>query len=167
MYSFNPIPIISDELLSGEEVIVPQSIQDGLGRLNTASRWMFVMYIIGLIFAFLTILTGLTSLFARRGSAISAVVSFLAFLFIGAATVVATVTFILYMDAVNNAESQFGVVASLGTTMFAFSWTATGASLGASIGFCLGGCCGTGERKRGFRRVGAMEEGVPPPVKNY
>jgi len=110
------------------------------------------MYLVGVILVFLEVLIGFTTLCTRVGSVITTIVSFLAFLFVAAATVVAQVMFAMYRNAINNSITQFNVQASLGTTMFAFGWAATAAAAAAFIGFLFGICCGTGESRRWRRR---------------
>ena len=90
---------------------------------------------------------------------ITAIVSFLAFLFIAAATVVAQVMFVIYRNTVNDTIPEFNVQASLGKTIFVFSWIATAAAAAAFIGFYFGICCGTGESRRWNRR--GVEKEVP------
>src|SRR5271170_1306380 len=146
MYTFDPTQIFAKELYAGQVVDIPTSIQDNLNKLHTATQWMFAMYIVGVVLAFITILIGLTALFTRFGSLVSTFVSFLAFLFILAATLVAQIMFVIYRNVINGTIVQLNVSASLGTAMFAFSWTASAAALVAFFGFCFGICCGTGRR---------------------
>ena len=154
LYTFDIVQIFQDQLLAGYTVTIPASIENDLNKLHTASRWMFALYLTGVILIFLTVVTGLLALRFFFGSMLAVFVSFLAFLFWGAATIVAQVTFVIYRNAINSAIKQLNVSASLGTTMFAFSWVAVVCIVVAFIGFCLGSCCGTGEsgRRRGWRR---------------
>jgi len=146
MYTFDITQIFSQELFAGQTVDIPQSISDNLGSLHTASHWMFAFYMVGVILAFITVLVGLTALCTRFGSVITTIVSGLAFLFIIAATLVAQVIFAIYRNAINGTIAELNVSASLGTAMFAFSWTASLAALVAFVGFTCGICCGTGRR---------------------
>lgn len=152
MYAFDPVQIFQDELLQGQSVTVPQSVQDDLGKVRTASRWMFALYMVAVILLAITVLVGLTTLCTRVGSVITTIVSFLGLLFVTAASLVAQIMFVIYRNAINNTITQLNVSADLGTTMFAFSWTAVAAALIAFIGFTFGICCGTGEHRRGWRR---------------
>jgi hypothetical protein len=152
MYYFNPVEIFSKELLAGQNVTIPQSIEDNLNRVRTASRWMFALYLVAAILLFITLLVGLTALCTLFGSVITTVVAFLAGLFITVATLLAQIMFIIYRNVINNTVTQLNVSANLGTTMFAFSWTAVVCSLIAFIGFLFGICCGTGDRQGRYRR---------------
>jgi len=154
MYTFDIVQIFEDQLLAGYNVTIPADIENDLNQLHTASRWMFALYLVGVIFIFLTVLTGLLALCSFFGSILAVFLSILAVLFWGAATILAQVTFIIYRNAINNTITQLNVSASLGTTMFVFSWVAAVCVFVAFFGFCLGSCCGSGEsgRRRGWRR---------------
>ena len=154
MYTFDLVQVFSGELFSGQSVNIPQSIQNTLGSLHTASRWMFALYLVGVILAFITVMVGFMALCMMLGSCIATFVSLFAFVFIGAATVVAQVMFTIYR-VINNTITELNVSASLGTAMFAFSWIATLAALIAFFGFSIGICCGTGGR-----RSSAMRENI-------
>jgi len=145
MYVFDPTEIFSQELLAGETVDIPQSISNDLGKLHTASRWMFAMYLVGVILAFITLVVSLTALCTRFGSVVTTIGSGLAFVFIVAATLVAQVMFVIYRNVINGSITELNVSASLGTSIFAFSWTASAAALVAFCGFTCGICCGTGK----------------------
>ena len=160
MYVFDPVQIFSSELFSGQSVIIPQSIQNELGKLHTASRWMFALYIVGVILAFITVMVGLTALCTMLGSCIATFASLFAFIFIGAATLVAQVMFTIYRNVINNTITELNVSANLGTTMFSFSWTATLAALIAFFGFLIGICCGTGGRRNSVTK--GKYDAVPP-----
>lgn len=152
MYAFDPVTIFQNELIQGQSVTVPQSIQDDRDRVATASRWMFALYMTAVVLLFITVLVGLTTLCTRVGSVITAIVSCLGLLFITGATLVAQIMFVIYRNAINNAITQLNVSANLGTTIFAFSWAAVAASLIAFFTFTFGICCGTGETRRGWRQ---------------
>jgi hypothetical protein len=160
MYVFDPFQVFSGELISGQSIIIPQSIQNALGRLHTASRWMFALYMVGVILAFITVMVGLVALCTMLGSCIAIFASLFAFIFIGAATILAQVMFMIYQNVINNTISELNISASLGTAMFAFSWIATIAALIAFFGFLIGICCGTGGRRSSAMRE--KNDTVPP-----
>ena len=147
MYTFDLVPIFSKELITGQSVTIPQSIQDHIDKLYTATHWMFALYIVGVVLAFIAVIVGLTTLFSLAGSCIATVVSLFALIFITAATLVAQIIFVIYRNVINDTITQFNVTASLGTAMIAFSWTATITMLIAFFGFFIGICCGTGGRR--------------------
>jgi hypothetical protein len=147
MYTFDPVDIFSRELFAGQSVTVPQSVQDDRDRLHTASHWMFALYIVGVILAFITALAGLMALCTLFGSCVATFASLMAFIFIAAATLLAQIIYVIYRNAINDTITQLNVTANLGTAIFAFSWTATISALVAFLGFLIGICCGTGGRR--------------------
>ena len=58
MYTFDLVPIFSKELITGQSVTIPQSIQDHIDKLYTATHWMFALYIVGVVLAFIAALGG-------------------------------------------------------------------------------------------------------------
>ena len=160
MYAFDPVQIFSSELFSGQSVNIPQSIQNDLGSLHTASRWMFALYMVGVILAFIAVMVGLMALCTMLGSCVATFVSLFAFIFIGAATLVAQVMFTVYRNVINNTITELNVSASLGMAMFGLSWAATLAALIAFFGFLIGICCGTGGRRN--RAINEKYDAVQP-----
>jgi len=154
MYVFNPVPIFQSELLQGQNVTVPQSVQDDIGHLQTASHWMFALYLVAAILLFITVLVGLTSLCFLVGSIITTIVSFLALVFIFGASIVAQIMFVIYRNAINNTIPVFNVSATLGTEMFAFTWTAVACALVSFFGFLFGICCGSARVYRRGEKYG-------------
>jgi len=154
MYVFNPAQIFSEELFVGEEVTVPASVQDDLNKLTTASHWMFALYIVAVLLLLLSVLAGLSTLCSRLGSIVTTLLSLVALVFIAAATLVAQVIFLIYSHAINDTTQELNVKATLGTTMFAFSWVATVAAAAAFFGFLFGICCSSGDRRASRYRRG-------------
>jgi hypothetical protein len=158
MYTFDPLEIFDSELLAGQSVMIPTNVQDDINRLHTASRWMFALYIVGLLLAGVSLLTGLTTFCSRMGSVIATIISFLAFVFIVVASIEAQIVFIIYRNAVNDNIKTFNVTASLGTTIFAFTWIASIAAFAAFFGFMIGICCGTDNRRYRENRFGKFRK---------
>jgi len=151
MYVFDPIDIFETELYAGNNITIPAKVQDYRDKGHTISRWLFALYLVGCILAFITLLIGLTTLCSLLGSMITTFVSLVSLIFVGAASILAQVGYIVYRNTINDVVSQWGVRAELGTAIFAFSWAASVCALLAFIGFAFGMCCGTGDRpRRGF-----------------
>jgi len=152
MYVFNPVTIFNTELLKGQNVTVPQSIQNNLDRLTTASHWMFALYIVAACLLFITCIIGFTALCFFVGSVVSTLVALLALIFTFAASMLATIMFTIYRNAINNTITTLNVSATLGTTMFALTWTAVVCGLLAFLGFLPGLCCGHDKPRRSRRQ---------------
>jgi len=157
MYVFDPVDIFQSELLEGKSVTIPQSINDDLSKVTTATKWMFALYITAISLAFSTFLVGLTTLCSRRGSICSTCTACLMFMAVAIATIIAQVLFTEYRNVINDTITEFNVSASLGKTMFILSWGATAAAALAFIGFMFGTCCGDGGTR--YSRVGRVGRG--------
>ncbi|KAL6250504.1 hypothetical protein RBB50_002806 [Rhinocladiella similis] len=167
LYWFNPVEIILNELLAGASITLPTEVVDVLNLVKLASRWMFVCFLIGTILSFLCVFLAPLGFSKRprwqhkarrlflRQLPIS-ILTFAALLFTAAASIIATVMFLIFQDKFSGAE-DLNIRASLGKPMLAFMWVATGFNLIGflmQIGTCCGVCCCTGRRKA-ERRSGA------------
>lgn len=159
-YAFDPTEIFSSELVAGENITIPTSVEDQLDKVKTATRWMFALYLSGISVVFTTFLVGLTTLCSRRGSVCATCTACLSFTCVGIATVIAQVMFSAYANVINDTVKDFNVTASLGKTMFILSWGATAAALLAFVGFMFGICCGEGAPR--YTRVGRGIQGDKP-----
>lgn len=101
------------------------------------------MYLVAAILLFITCIIAFSTLCYRLGSVITTITSFLALLFIAAATLAAQIMFTIYRNVINDSIPVLNVSASLGTTIFAFTWTATACALISFFGFFFGICCGS------------------------
>ncbi|KIW42458.1 uncharacterized protein PV06_06007 [Exophiala oligosperma] len=160
LYWFNPVDIILNELLAGASITLPTEVVDVLNLVKLASRWMFVCFLIGTILSFLCVFLAPLGFSKRprwqhkarriffRQLPIT-VLTFAALLFTAAASVIATVMFVIFQDKFSGAE-DLNIRAYLGKPMLAFMWVATGFNLMGflmQIGTCCGVCCCTGRRK--------------------
>lgn len=138
------------ELLSGAEIPLPADIVDILNLIKLASRVMFALFIAGIVFAFLYLLLLAPSLRRKyngrpetrscyRGLAIG-FLGFLASLFTVAASVVATILFVI-MRNVLRSQPDLNIGAELGSRMFAFMWVGSGSVLIAWMLQFRCGCC--------------------------
>lgn len=115
-------------------------------------RFGWVFFLIGLVFACLTILTGLVSC-TRLGSGLSSLMAMSASFFTAVAACLMTVTFVKARNVFRNNN----LTAEIGTYAFAFTWASTVALFFAAILF-FGGCFvgrhsdGVSDRKSSFRR---------------
>jgi hypothetical protein len=164
LYWFNPVEIILNQLLAGASIALPVEVTDALHLVRIASRWMFVCFLVGAILTFICVFLvpmGFSKrprwehkarrIFIRQLPL--TILSFLALLFTAAASVIATVMFVIFRNTFSGA-ADLNIRAHLGSPMFAFMWIATGLDLIGflmQIGTCCGVCCCTG-RKKAMRR---------------
>lgn len=171
LYYFNPVKILLSELLAGATITLPSDILTILRLIQIASNVMFILFLLGLIFTFLSLLLSPLSLmrsphFSPRprscwvGCGLG-LISFLAAFCTIVAAVVGTVMFTI-MRNVLKSQPMLNIGAELGVQMLAFMWVAAGAVLFAfvmQVRCCC--CCGRGrkEKKRARRREKGMNGG--------
>lgn len=159
LYWFNPVAIISSELIAGASsesrplhmhpahsnsaiVTLPSDVTSILGIIETASQWMFGLFLSGACLAFVMMFVVFLSVFSRWTAFIVMIFTFLAALLIIAASVIATVMFTIMKNAFTNSITEVNIGATIGTEMFAFMWIASAAALIAFIiQLCLCCCC--------------------------
>jgi hypothetical protein len=171
LYWFNPVEIILSELLAGASITLPEEIISILKIVKTASQWMFGLFMTGAVLTLLSIFLAPMAfsskprwehkrkrIFFRSFPIVF--LTFFAFLCTAAASVVATVMFVIFTNVLNNDAADLNIVPTLGVQMLAFEWTATGLlllGLLMQLGTCCGICCCNGRKK-------AMKKGQIPVV---
>lgn len=158
LYWFNPVEILLNELLAGATIVLPAQINDILELIRLASNLMFGLFLTGLLMNFVSIFLAPIVLFSRWWSLPFAIWTFLAALFSTAASIIATVMFIIFRNTITSQEG-INIGASLGRVMFAFMWTGAAFSIfGFVIHVCLSCCCASRRdvktgRKRGSKKA--------------
>lgn len=159
-YWFNPVEIISGELLAGASIALPTDVISVLGIVQTASLWMFACFMVGVVLSFLCIFIAplefskkprwshkAKRIFIRSLPIL--ILRFAALLFTAAGAVIATVMFVIFRNTFRDAE-DLNIQAELGVNMLAFEWVAVAMTLIGflmSIGTCCGICCCTGKNR--------------------
>ncbi|KAL8706416.1 MAG: hypothetical protein Q9201_000562 [Fulgogasparrea decipioides] len=166
MYWFNPIDIILSELLAGATIALPSNITDALTLVRIASHWMFGLFLTGACLAVPAILFTPLSIYTRWASLPLTILTFLTALTTTAATIIASVMFIIFKKAIHSATETVNIQAEIGVKMFVFMWIASGAAiLGWLIQFGECCCCAskrdvkTGRRKGSKKAYGASGGG--------
>jgi len=169
MYSFNPRETLQQELDASEygsavnltELGWPDSIDDAIRALEIASNAMFVLYCIGIAFAFISLVLALASLFTAPGGMLSACanvsVELIAFLAVGIASALATAFAVKAAGVVNEKGEGVGVSARRGGKFMALTWVATACLFVASLVWCFD--CFAGRRKRRGGGVRGVKKG--------
>ncbi|KAI9745297.1 MAG: hypothetical protein M1818_001577 [Claussenomyces sp. TS43310] len=125
----------------GNTAGVPSALLGKHGKGTTSQyyyyiwRFGWVFYLIALVFAVLSLFTGLVS-FHKIGSGISSLLCFIATGFMTLAASLMTVEFVKARDVFNKNNMS----ASLGKYAFGFTWAALVCLCLATLGF-FGGCC--------------------------
>jgi len=158
LYWFDPVKIITNELLAGATIALPSEITKVLGLIRTVSHWMFGLFMTGICLNFVMIFIVPIAVFTRWATLFIMILTFFGALCTTVATVVATVMFIIMKNAMTSV-TQLNIEASLGIRMFVFMWIASGFAIIAwLITLCLTCCCASRRdvrrgKKRGDRKA--------------
>lgn len=114
---------------------------------------MFGFYLAGTCLAFVLVFISPLIVRSRWLAFLIGIFTFIAALLITAASVIATVLFIIFRNEVTG-QSEVNIGASVGVTMFALMWTAAACSIFAFvIQLCLMCCCASRrDVKKGKKR---------------
>ena len=104
------------------QVALPATIVSALTLVRTASHWMFALFLTGACTCFVSTFLTPLSIYTRWATFPIAIFAFLTALTTTAASVIATVMFIIFRNVVHGAESTVNIVPEVGIKMFAFMW---------------------------------------------
>ncbi|OCK93943.1 uncharacterized protein K441DRAFT_677805 [Cenococcum geophilum 1.58] len=169
LYWFNPVQILRNELLAGASIALPANINDILNLIKIASQVMFGLFLTGACLSAALIFLAPLSVFSRWAAFPIAIFTFLAALFTTAASVTATVMFIIFRNVIGSV-AEVNIGASIGNKMFAFMWVASAFSIFAWLiqtGLCC--CCASRRdvktgRKRGNEKAYAINGNSEKPT---
>ena len=160
LYWFDPVSILSNELLRGATIAVPKEVISTLQIVRLASHWMFASFLTGAVLTCLCVIfaplafsyqprsSHRTKRTIWRSLPITILSSGAAVFTIGA-TLIATVMFLIFQRKLAGAE-DLNITAELGKPMLAFMWIGSGLN---SIGWAMqmgtycGICCYTCRQK--------------------
>ncbi|KAF2707047.1 hypothetical protein K504DRAFT_436242 [Pleomassaria siparia CBS 279.74] len=176
LYWFNPVQILKNELLAGASINLPADVNNILDLIKLASQVMFGLFLTAACLSFVLMFVMPLGVRSRWWTFPIAILTFFNALFVTAASIIATVMFVIFRNVIGGvAELKIG--ASIGTTMFAFMWVASAFAIFAWL-FQMGMCCCCASRrdvrtgrKRGSKHAYEMEgvngvagNGEPYPV---
>ncbi|GAD94991.1 integral membrane protein [Paecilomyces variotii No. 5] len=158
---FNPVQVWN---LNGTGVddILPDSLQKDLDTYKQVTKWMFIAYIIAFAATVAELVIGLTAICSRWGSFVTSLVSAVSLIFTVAASVTATVMYVVLKNAFNKALKDYGITGSMGKNMYVTTWLAVAFSLGASLFWLLSSCCCSGKSPHANRRNRAVSAEKAP-----
>lgn len=146
LYWFNPVEIILNQLLAGATIALPANIISALSLVRTASHWMFALFLTGACTCFVSVFLTPLSVYTRWATFPIAIFAFLSALTTTAASIIATVMFIIFSQVIHSAEGEVNIVPEIGIKMFAFMWVASACAI---VGWLvqLGLCCCCASRR--------------------
>ncbi|KAI5810529.1 actin cortical patch SUR7/pH-response regulator pali [Pyronema omphalodes] len=159
-FEFDPVAILESDLLKGvtlEQLNFPtQDVNRVVNALKTAYKVMNILYLVGVILAGVSILTGLAGFMASRLlEFLNQLVAFLALLALGVASAIATVFATRVRDIFNQKAAQINVSADRSGKFLGMTWAAVACLLLVVMSWCVVCCCG---RHRGRGKEGVYEE---------
>ena len=104
------------------QVALPANIISALTLVRTASHWMFALFLTGACTCLVSIFLTPLSIYTRWATFPIAIFAFLTALTTTAASIIATVMFIIFRNVVHGAENTVNIVPEIGIKMFAFMW---------------------------------------------
>lgn len=122
-------------------VNLPADINDILDLIKLASQWMFGLFLTSACLSFILMFLMPISVFSRWWTLPIAILAFLNALFVTAASVIATVMFIIFRNVISGV-SELNISANIGSYLFGFMWTASAFAIFAwlvQMGLCC--CC--------------------------
>lgn len=154
LYWFNPVEILLNELLAGATIALPAEINNILNLIKIASHLMFGFFLTGLCMNFVNIFLAPIVLYSRWWSLPFSIWTFISALLTTAATVIATVMFVIFKNVITS-QPGLNIGAGLGIQMFVFMWIATAfAVFGWLVQLGLACCCASRRDVRTGRRRG-------------
>jgi hypothetical protein len=165
---FDPAGTIDSELKLGAlhinltTIQWPQSLTDGIEALNVSIDATFILYCIGIAACGLVIIFSIVMFFlpskynitatnhhyhSRFIGVLAGLLSIIAFLAFGIASVIVTVFMVKFVNLVSQYGNDIGVYAYKGDKFLAITWAATGVMLLAVISWA-GECCFRRRMKR-------------------
>ncbi|KAF2184383.1 integral membrane protein [Zopfia rhizophila CBS 207.26] len=165
LYWFNPVDILRNELLAGASINLPADINDILDLIKLASQVMFGLFLTSTCLSFVLIFVTPFSIYSRWATLPIAILTFLNALFVTAASIVATVMFVIFRNVIGSVQ-ELNISARIGNYMFGFMWTASAFAIFAwLIQTGLLCCCASRRdvktgRKKGNEKAYHMESGT-------
>ncbi|KAE9962397.1 hypothetical protein BLS_000379 [Venturia inaequalis] len=154
MFAFDPTAALEKSLSeSGVSITLddlnwPADLEKGIKALRIAMRVAFVLYCVGIVHAFLTILAAAFWMFSggRLSASIEIFTAVMAFLTLGIASIITTVVGVKGNSVVDKYGKPIGVSADRGTGFLGLTWAATALMFICSVLGCAG-CFGGRKRE--------------------
>ncbi|KAF8425687.1 SUR7/PalI family-domain-containing protein [Tirmania nivea] len=152
-YWFDPVEIITKQLLKGAKIALPEDIAKPLELAKGASYWMFVTWLVGAVFTLLSVCGSWVAIYSRWTTGCTGAVVGVA---MGCITIGATMATTIYSLFRSTFEKAPGVTVSgiLGKEMFMYMWMAAGFNMAAFVLQCGMCCCVRTEKQDRKRRAG-------------
>lgn len=166
LYWFDPVAILSSELIAGASINLPSDINDILDLIKIVSRVMFGFFLTSACLSFVLIFLMPISIISRWWTLPVAILTFINALLCTVASVIATVMFVIFRNVISSVR-ELNISSSIGNYLFGFMWTASAFAIFAWLvqtGLCC--CCASRRdvrtgRKRGSEKAYQMAGNAP------
>ncbi|KAL5600966.1 hypothetical protein BROUX41_005800 [Berkeleyomyces rouxiae] len=139
-YWFNPVNVLTSELLAGAQIALPMELVNALTLLRIASKVMFALFLLGIIFNFLLAFASLLVIRSRGWSIPLISLSLVSTTMIGGGAIVGTVMSVTAKYAVR-LQSELNIRGVISAAMIAVMWLAAVLTAAAFFMHCALGCC--------------------------
>lgn len=140
LYWFNPVAVLTNELLAGATIALPTQVITVLNILRLASQIMFGFFLAGCVLAFLLVFLSPLVARSRWYSLPFSLVAFLAAVLVTAASIIGSVISWVFKYAAES-QSDLNIHAYVGVPMMVFVWIASGFAILAFVIHSGLGCC--------------------------
>ncbi|KAJ0387867.1 hypothetical protein COL922a_001418 [Colletotrichum nupharicola] len=147
LFWFNPIEILTNELLAGATIALPNEVSTILNILRIGQQVMFGLFLAGISLVTVLLIATPLVLRTRWWSLPMAIFAGLAGLFVTVASIIATVMSVGARYALTQ-QSELNIRAVLGVRMFVFMWIASALTDLAFILHAAMGCCCSPRKER-------------------
>ncbi|KAF5103426.1 hypothetical protein DV451_001460 [Geotrichum candidum] len=160
---------ILDESLNSTSVNItlPSQLTDYNPTIETASKLMFICYFISIIVLFLGLIAGCFAFHSRGGSCCASIITLVGAIASVIASGTATGLYFVTRNFVNNTTSEYGLVASVNSTMMGLTWGATIAAIWAFVWWILTICCGSTRKSYEPEKEPFIQTAYAPPPHGY
>ena len=145
LYWFNPVEVLTNELLAGATIALPTQVVTILNILRLASQIMFGFFLAACVLTFVLVLLSPLVLWSRWYSLPFALISLIDAILIVAASVIGTIISWVFKYAAES-QSALNIRSSVGLRMMVFVWIASGFALLAFVIHAGLGCCCASKR---------------------
>jgi hypothetical protein len=163
LYWFNPVSVLTNELLAGATIALPTQVITVLNILRLASQIMFGFFLTGCVLTFLLIFLSPLVLRSRWYSLPFSLLSFVTAVLVLAASIIGSVIAWVFKYAAES-QSDLNIHAYVGVRMMVFVWVASGFVITAFVIHAALGCCCASKRdittgRRPVRGASGLEKG--------
>lgn len=145
LYWFNPVEILTNELLAGASISLPADVNDILDLIKMVSQIMFGFFLTSTVLSFVLIFLVPLSIFSRWASLPISILTFINALLCIVASAIATAMFVIFRNVISSV-AELNISAEIGTHVFGFMWTASAFALFTWL-IHLGQCCCCASRR--------------------